>query len=43
VSYEEDKFAIIQQMDNIFPYDITSSLSLEENRNMVFQAGEGAG
>jgi len=30
-------------MDNISPEDVIDSLSLETNRNMVFQAGEGAG
>jgi len=36
VSHEEDKFQVIQEMDGIHPSDITTSLSLEENRNMVF-------
>ena len=30
-------------LDNISPQDMMKSLSLDDNRNMVFQAGEGAG
>ena len=30
-------------LDNISCEDMINSLSLEENRNMVFKAGEGAG
>ena len=30
-------------LDNISPQDMMKSLSLDANRNMVFQAGEGAG
>jgi hypothetical protein len=43
VSHEEEKFGIIQAMDNISPADISKSLSVEDNRRKVFQAGEGAG
>jgi hypothetical protein len=43
ISHEEDKFGIIQLMDGIFPIDIARSFSLENNRQKVFQAGEGAG
>ena len=31
------------KLDGISPQDMMKSLSLEENRNMVFKAGEGAG
>ena len=31
------------QLDSISPQDMMSSLSLEENRNMIFKAGGGAG
>ena len=31
------------ELDNISPKDMMTSLSVEANRNMVFQAGEGAG
>jgi 1-phosphatidylinositol-4-phosphate 5-kinase len=31
------------KLDGISPEDMMKSLSLEENRNMVFKAGEGAG
>jgi 1-phosphatidylinositol-4-phosphate 5-kinase len=31
------------KLDNITPEDMMKSLSLEDNRNMVFKAGEGAG
>jgi hypothetical protein len=43
ISHEEKKFAIIMEMDNIFPQDVINSLSLEANRDMVFKAGEGVG
>ena len=31
------------ELDQISPQQMINSLSLEENRNMVFRAGEGAG
>jgi hypothetical protein len=31
------------KLDGVTPKDMLSSLSVEKNRNMVFQAGEGAG
>jgi 1-phosphatidylinositol-4-phosphate 5-kinase len=42
-SYEDEKFAKLMKLDNIAPKDMMKSLSLEDNRNMVFRAGEGAG
>lgn len=42
-SYEDQKFSEIMQLDGIQPQDMMESLSLENNRNMVFKAGEGAG
>jgi hypothetical protein len=36
ISYEEDKFGIIQALDNIAPKDIASSLSVDKNRRKVF-------
>jgi len=42
-SYENEKFAKLMALDKITHRDMIYSLSLEENRNMVFQAGEGAG
>jgi 1-phosphatidylinositol-4-phosphate 5-kinase len=42
-SHKESKFAKIMKLDGISPEDMMKSLSLEENRNMVFKAGEGAG
>ena len=35
-SYENEKFAKLMEMDNIKPQDMMKSLSLEDNRNMVF-------
>lgn len=31
------------KLDNLTPADMMKSLSLDNNRNMVFKAGEGAG
>ena len=42
-SYMDDKFAIIMELDNITPEDIIKSLNIEENRDKVFDAGEGSG
>jgi 1-phosphatidylinositol-4-phosphate 5-kinase len=43
VSYREEKFAELLELDKIKPEDLMESLSLDKNRNMVFKAGEGAG
>lgn len=43
ISHEEDKFAEIQEMDDILPKDIMDSLCLDKNREKVFKAGEGSG
>jgi 1-phosphatidylinositol-4-phosphate 5-kinase len=42
-SYEDQKFDEIQKLDGISPEDLMKSLSMEDNRNCVFRAGEGAG
>lgn len=42
-SYEDQKFERLMELDKISPDDMMKSLSLDDNRNMVFQAGEGAG
>jgi hypothetical protein len=42
-SYEDKKFEQLMVLDGLSPADLMSSLSIEENRNMVFKAGEGAG
>jgi 1-phosphatidylinositol-4-phosphate 5-kinase len=42
-SYEDQKFDEIQKLDGISPEDLMKSLSMEDNRNCVFTAGEGAG
>ena len=42
-SYEDKKFARLMELDSISPQEMMKSLSLDDNRNMVFQAGEGAG
>lgn len=42
-SYEDEKFALIMKNDNISSQEMMRSLSLEDNRKMVFKAGEGAG
>ena len=42
-SHESEKFAEIMRMDQIKPEDVMDSLSLENNRQSVFQSGEGAG
>ena len=43
MSYREDSFAELMELDGIKPEDMMESLSLDKNRNMVFKAGEGAG
>ena len=42
-SYQAEKFAELMKLDNISPQDMMNSMSLEKNRDMVFNAGEGAG
>jgi hypothetical protein len=42
-SHQSEKFAEIMRMDKIKPEDVMDSLSLEKNRQSVFQSGEGAG
>jgi len=43
VSHEMHKFARIMKLDKVSPEDVIQSLSVEENIEQVFQAGEGAG
>ena len=43
ISYADPLFEELLKLDGIQPSDIIKSLSLEDNRNMIFQAGEGAG
>lgn len=43
ISHEQHKFAEIMRLDNISPQDVMDSLSVDKNRHMVFQAGQGAG
>jgi hypothetical protein len=43
VSHEMHKFVKIMKLDNLSPADVIQSLSVEENIEQVFQAGEGAG
>lgn len=42
-SIEASKFAKILELDDISYLDVQQSISLEENRKMVFQSGQGAG
>jgi len=43
IRHEENKFKQIMEMDGIRPNDIMESLNMEDNRNMIFKAGESAG
>ena len=43
ISYKYEKFFEIMQIDGIDPQNMMNSLSLAENRHMVFKAGQGAG
>jgi hypothetical protein len=36
ICHEEDKFAMIYQMDGISPQDIADSLSIAANKSKVF-------
>ena len=42
-SYCEELFSELMLLDGISPEDLMTSLSLNENHDMVFKAGEGAG
>jgi hypothetical protein len=39
ISHAQEKFLKIMDLDNIRPQDLMDSLSIENNRNMVFKAG----
>ena len=43
ISYEDNKFAKILKLDGVKPEEIQESLSLEKNRESIFQSGQGAG
>jgi len=43
ISYAEKQFQRILEMDGITPEQLIQSLDIDNNRNAIFKAGEGAG
>ncbi len=43
ISFCEEKFQKILEMDGIFKDDLLKSIDIESNKNNILKAGEGAG